>query len=808
MPITIKEIYASDTISGAADKINYNFDQVILNGGGPAGPQGSQGVSGPAGPQGVQGATGAKGATGAAGSQGQAAGWAYAGSQGPSKFTSYDAEFAPPLNQLFTDSSGNYEIPAILVGAYPTGFPSYSGTENYIINDTYLNQISIEKGSLFIHSLNNISGVPNIVLSGGDSSNTTTTTDMLQLQLTVNDGLRIYQVKNSTSATDYGLQTYFTDKGMDLTAARTVYLGQTVSAPTNGDQGFGPEAVYITGYRRAYDTTAGGTIYIRGYESTNVLQGQIAVTPGDATYGIQLTTFASKSVYLNTALNTVINSSNISGAVYLSYNSTNHAIFGRLIKTFTGALNAQYTGPVPTSASAYAAYSFNSSGYIGIAGDFSLAAWATDSSNWAHFGLPGGTGNMTQITSSAVSVLGSNIELKKTGAGADPGYINWEHVDVTAAGDPDTERRQISVADSASSANRSGNSLLIKPGSAQTALATGSGKGGNLYLASGQSRSQTSGGSQIGLGGSIYMLWDGTTSQANYNQRGDYYQSVYIGLRTKQNYSTTPNYRLLISAGQDTVVSGTQKQKIAAFYEAGISTPAVDIDENGLTTFYEGAVIESGDLLVENGNDVIINGGDIIMGATGASDLNILSGDIIVEDGNLNLNDETAIHYIKGDTRIGDSAWDGSANLIAGGLSFLPTATSAISTQTNLGTFPSSASAYTYTITQFAVYQRYKATITTGSGGFKPIQFNHTNTFTYARMFVIEVENDAASTEDIRVRYGDAGGGRDCYVMASTGVAQADITPGNRGVFMFFEMFAFGGSPGLLYIGGDVTNLS
>ena len=75
-------------------------------------------------------------------------------------------------------------------------------------------------------------------------------------------------------------------------------------------------------------------------------------------------------------------------------------------------------------------------------------------------------------------------------------------------------------------------------------------------------------------------------------------------------------------------------------------------------------------------------------------------------------------------------------------------------------------------------------------------------------MFVIEVENDAASTEDIRVRYGDAGGGRDCYVMASTGVVQADITPGNRGVFMFFEMFAFGGSPGLLYIGGDVTNLS
>lgn len=801
MPITIKEIFASDTISGAADKINYNFDQVILNGGGPAGPQGSQGVSGPAGPQGAGGSQGYQGAQGAQGSQGQAAGWAYAGSQGPSKFTSFDAEFAPPLNQLFTDSSGNYEIPAILIGAYPTGFPSYSGTENYIINDTYLNQISIEKGSLFIHSLNNISGVPNIVLSGGDSSNTTTTTDMLQLQLTVNDGLRIYQVKDSTSATDYGLQTYFTDKGMDLTAARTVYLGQTVSAPTNGDQGFGPEAVYITGYRRAYDTTAGGTIYIRGYESTNVLQGQIAVTPGDATYGIQLTTFASKSVYLNTALNTVINSSNISGAVYLSYNSTNHAIFGRLIKTFTGALNAQYTGPVPTNASAYAAYSFNSSGYIGLSGDFSLAAWATDSNNWAHFGQPGGTGNMTQITSSAVSVLGSNIELKKTVAGADPGAINWEHVDVTAAGDPDTERRQISVSDSASSVNRSGNSLLIKPGSAQTALVTGSGKGGNLYLASGQSRSQTSGGSQIGLGGSIYMLWDGTTSQATYNQRGDYYQSVYIGLRTKQNYSTTPNYRLLISAGQDTVVSGTQKQKIAAFYEAGISTPAVDIDENGLTTFYEGAAVDNGDLEIKAGNDVLVNSGDIIMGATGASNLTI-------EEGSLYLNDFSAIHDIKGDTRLGDTTWNGALKTIAGGLSFLPVATGASSNITDLGIFTAAASIVTFTIPKFAVYQKFKARINAGVGNFKPIQFNHTGTFTYARMFVIEIENDAASADDIRVKYGDAGGGRDCYVMASTGVELADITPGNKGIFMFFEVPAFGGSPGLMYIGGDVTNLS
>ena len=39
MPITIQEIIASDTISQLVDKTNFNFDQLLLNGGGPAGPR-------------------------------------------------------------------------------------------------------------------------------------------------------------------------------------------------------------------------------------------------------------------------------------------------------------------------------------------------------------------------------------------------------------------------------------------------------------------------------------------------------------------------------------------------------------------------------------------------------------------------------------------------------------------------------------------------------------------------------------------------------------------------------------------------
>jgi microcystin-dependent protein len=51
--ITIKEILASDKVSELVDKINFNFDQLLLNGGGPLGPIGGQGEIGPIGPRGT-----------------------------------------------------------------------------------------------------------------------------------------------------------------------------------------------------------------------------------------------------------------------------------------------------------------------------------------------------------------------------------------------------------------------------------------------------------------------------------------------------------------------------------------------------------------------------------------------------------------------------------------------------------------------------------------------------------------------------------------------------------------------------------
>ena len=55
MAITIKELLAADTISQAADKINFNFDQLLLNGGGPVGPLGPLGPPGPIGGRGIRG---------------------------------------------------------------------------------------------------------------------------------------------------------------------------------------------------------------------------------------------------------------------------------------------------------------------------------------------------------------------------------------------------------------------------------------------------------------------------------------------------------------------------------------------------------------------------------------------------------------------------------------------------------------------------------------------------------------------------------------------------------------------------------
>lgn len=74
MALNLKEILLTDSSNVILDKVNYNFDQILVNGGGPIGLKGSQGdrgfdgltgSTGPIGPQGAQGAQGQRGDTGA-----------------------------------------------------------------------------------------------------------------------------------------------------------------------------------------------------------------------------------------------------------------------------------------------------------------------------------------------------------------------------------------------------------------------------------------------------------------------------------------------------------------------------------------------------------------------------------------------------------------------------------------------------------------------------------------------------------------------------------------------------------------------
>jgi hypothetical protein len=62
--LNLKQILSGDTLSTVVDKLNYNFNQLVLNGGGPQGLRGLIGAPGLPGAQGLQGLVGPKGETG------------------------------------------------------------------------------------------------------------------------------------------------------------------------------------------------------------------------------------------------------------------------------------------------------------------------------------------------------------------------------------------------------------------------------------------------------------------------------------------------------------------------------------------------------------------------------------------------------------------------------------------------------------------------------------------------------------------------------------------------------------------------
>lgn len=128
MPISLKHInYTSDSDTIKLDKVNYNFDQLVANGGGPRGPQGAVGQTGPQGNTGQKGFQGPIGHTGPQGLEGPISinfwerivpGVIDADTLIPIGIASQAAtnQFAPVINIGYIENDPEYGTKAALVG--------------------------------------------------------------------------------------------------------------------------------------------------------------------------------------------------------------------------------------------------------------------------------------------------------------------------------------------------------------------------------------------------------------------------------------------------------------------------------------------------------------------------------------------------------------------------------------------------------------------------------------------------------------------------------------------------------------------
>lgn len=203
MAITIQDLIASDTISQAVDKINFNFDQLLLNGGGPVGPAGPVGPIGPIGGRGERGSEWYEGTddpnvtaptvtplkadyylqsngdvweytgltwtntginlTGPQGAVGPSVGWAQfgnspnPGSSATNNYSSNSTNLSYPAMMLSTDttiSTGNQGIPSVAFGIAGPNDNSVGGitlTNAFQISEFMAGQLDSSKVTMLVH---------------------------------------------------------------------------------------------------------------------------------------------------------------------------------------------------------------------------------------------------------------------------------------------------------------------------------------------------------------------------------------------------------------------------------------------------------------------------------------------------------------------------------------------------------------------------------------------------------------------------------------------------------------------------------
>lgn len=182
MSINLKHISPSDGDNIKLDKVNYNFDQIIYNGGGPKGYQGTTGAQGPqgiTGPQGTQGQTGTQGSTGAPGAS-SAQYWHII----PGVINNLTADTLMP----FHTSSASTPNPPVVVSGFLDTDPSYMTAQSlaggnvpyqWLINrkSNFSSNLRFTNDVLTSHfdfKISNISATNAVMSMGFDSTATTT----------------------------------------------------------------------------------------------------------------------------------------------------------------------------------------------------------------------------------------------------------------------------------------------------------------------------------------------------------------------------------------------------------------------------------------------------------------------------------------------------------------------------------------------------------------------------------------------------------------------------------------------------------
>lgn len=294
MAITIRELLASDTVSQAADKINFNFDQLLLNGGGPQGPQGPQGPPGPIGGRGIRGSVWYEGTADPTVTpptatpedednylQSNGDVWTYdasipgwvntgvnlTGPTGPTgasgKFAEYQAlpYTAAGDTTIFPDELSisaiglTQGVRSVLIGGFPEG-PAFTPTSigTNIVPTAIANQLEMPNISMMVHQFDS-SGTA-IMFHGGDSSSgewfsQVSTSELSRITLVADDALRMASPKQRTSgAATFGIYIDAANRGIDLNAGRELRI-RTGTATTSdtypGQDNFSVQVAQSTG---------------------------------------------------------------------------------------------------------------------------------------------------------------------------------------------------------------------------------------------------------------------------------------------------------------------------------------------------------------------------------------------------------------------------------------------------------------------------------------------------------------------------------------------------------------------------------